>query len=144
MSARCRRWSTDRGHDRYVRRMRMRFARWAAAGWTSTIGSQAAARSHSPTAPATPTPWSPICAAVLSKTNHSGSRRWRLGSPTAVYGSPGCFPFRGMRAALDAEILKEHGPTVRERLHKARERVRGRVQERARVASRAQGRSPAS
>jgi hypothetical protein len=35
----------------------------------------------------------------------------------------GCFPFGDMRAALDAEILKEHPPQVRARLHRARKRV---------------------
>jgi hypothetical protein len=34
-----------------------------------------------------------------------------------------CFPFDGMRTALDAEILKEHPPQVRARLHRARKRV---------------------
>ena len=37
----------------------------------------------------------------------------------------GCFPFSGMRAALDAEVSTEHAPAVRARLRKARERVHG-------------------
>jgi hypothetical protein len=40
-----------------------------------------------------------------------------------------CFPTGGMRAALDAEILKEHPPQVRERLHRARKRVQDKSKE---------------
>jgi hypothetical protein len=41
----------------------------------------------------------------------------------------GCFPFGEMRASLDAEILKEHPPQVRDRLHRARTRIQSKSKE---------------